>query len=204
MELRYYQDNFDFVNDLDSLINDLKNSGKTYSEITEILKEAYNSNKKSLSDLKKLNIRLLEQKKNKESFDVGKVYKKEKKEKIIKKKEIVIKDSIDYYITYIENNTNYAKYLEILPTINTDSNINIINRILAHYLKEINEINNMLIKENNQEEIEYLSDLLVLYTDIFNSILDYRDKLLCSNIDFNEKDIKTKEKVVGGNYDVNR
>lgn len=171
-----YMDERSYVRDLRALYNELKeiipdNNAKAtifnlYFNNIDIIIDLRNNNKNN-EKLKALK----EKKKN--FIDYEKQEKEEQREKTLKQKENV---DISFYIEFIENVDN-DEFLSILPNNKDKASLLIIDTILSYYLKEINTLKYLISISEDQEYINSLEKYLL----IFNTILDYKNKLLSVN-----------------------
>lgn len=175
--LKKYKDENGYIEDLLSVYKSMYEIGIPSDEIIKTFKNILEDNKAIKRILEKDNSRLKAIISKKDSI-VDKEYIKSQKsvsKTYLKKEHEDI--NLQFYIEYIQNNLDDDRFLDLLPNNKDIESINIINKILAYYLKEINTIKYFLSFETEKKHIDDMSESLINNSNIYEKIVEYKNSL---------------------------
>lgn len=170
-----YLDELNYLKDLKSLYEELKSvyESKEFVKAYAILKKVVKNNQSLIDELEKINM----SNKDKNNKISVKNYEKKLVQDIPHNNDFIKKENdteLEFYIKYINSNDDY---LEILPKVNDEESILILDKILIYYFNEINRCKSF-IASSNESEVEFYNDYLAMECSIFESILKYKSELL--------------------------
>ena len=128
IDLDEYRDEFGYISNILLIYNDLRGKKIDFDLIHETLKEIEKNNREIIAKVKKESKKVIKHPIKKSD------YVKQIKESLVNLETKEEDTNISFYISYINSNEDY---LEILPKSKEKESIEIIDKILIYYYKEI-------------------------------------------------------------------